>query len=235
MILGLDTATADTCAAVCKSGGELVEGRIIGPDEAGRPSASGSLLVAVEEVVEAAGGWRAVELIGVGVGPGSFTGQRIGISTARALAQGHRLPLAGASTTEALARGAARAGAINAEGAGGRAVIGVVDARRGELFAERVSGNGRGDGPVLCAPDRLGVAVGLDRALTVGEGAVRFRQALEAQGLSVPRDSDPSHHLDAAEICKLAERSGGGDPRKVIPVYLRRPDADRWIRKTDGD
>lgn len=204
-----------------------MDSRTLGPDSSGRPTASVELLVAIEELVERAGGWVAIKLIGVGVGPGSFTGQRIGISTARALAQGRGLPLAGVSSTEAMARGAAPTG--------GEA-IGVIDARRGEIFAERLDGSGRGAGPILSAPDQLaGILDAPAGTVAVGGGAVRFRQALEAGGLVVPADADPVHTLDAAHICGLAQTAGGGDPNAVLPAYLRRPDADKWKQPSHGD
>ncbi len=96
-----------------------------------------------------AGGWERVEAIAVGIGPGSFTGIRIGVATARALAQARGLPVAGVPTTAALAAG------IGA-GAGERPRLGCVDARRGELFAALLRpGAAIAEAPLVLAPDRL--------------------------------------------------------------------------------
>ena len=95
------------------------------PEPGARPMHAARLLAAAEEALGAAGvGWEDVDRLAIGVGPGSFTGLRIGIATARALAQGRGLPLVGVSSLEALARGAAAP-----------LVLAVLDARRGEAFA----------------------------------------------------------------------------------------------------
>src|SRR5918997_3507019 len=124
MILGLDTATAATAAAVWAPGGPAAEARD-DPEPGARPAHATRLLALVEEALERAGaGWEELERIAVGVGPGGFTGLRHGIATARALAQGRGLPLTGVSSLEALARGAAaEAGAPDA------LVLAVIDAR----------------------------------------------------------------------------------------------------------
>ena len=105
IVLGLDTATPSTVAGV------LVDDAVFevrdDPAPGARPAHAGRLLAAAEEALAAAGvGWEEVDRLAVGVGPGSFTGLRIGIATARALAQGRGLPIVGVSTLEALARGA---------------------------------------------------------------------------------------------------------------------------------
>ena len=105
IVLGLDTATPSTVAGV------LVDDAVFevrdDPAPGARPAHAGRLLAAAEEALEAAGvGWEALDRLAVGVGPGSFTGLRIGIATARALAQARGLPMVGVSTLEALARGA---------------------------------------------------------------------------------------------------------------------------------
>jgi tRNA threonylcarbamoyladenosine biosynthesis protein TsaB len=108
MILGLDTATAGTAVAVWAPGGPEIERRDDPPPGA-RPAHAGKLLALVEEAIAVSGAdWDAIERIAVGVGPGSFTGLRLGIATARALAQARDLPLVGVSSLEALARGDGR-------------------------------------------------------------------------------------------------------------------------------
>jgi tRNA threonylcarbamoyladenosine biosynthesis protein TsaB len=85
-------------------------------------------------VLGAAGaGWEEVDRIAVGVGPGTFTGLRIGVATAHALARAREIELVGVSTLHSLARGAAGAGA--GEDPAPDVVVAVIDARRGEVFA----------------------------------------------------------------------------------------------------
>ena len=72
--------------------GEVVREASVGPGADGRPRHSQVLLPEIERCVEAAGGWERIDRIAVGIGPGSFTGLRIGIATARALAQARGSP-----------------------------------------------------------------------------------------------------------------------------------------------
>jgi tRNA threonylcarbamoyladenosine biosynthesis protein TsaB len=220
LTLGFDTATPDTAVAV----GE--EERLIGPGEGGRPAHARALLPAVEELVETAGGWGEIGLIAVGVGPGSFTGLRIGVATARALAQARGLPVAAVQTTAALLAG------IPAD-AGGR--LAVIDARRREVFAALDDGSGSGD-PIVCEPAELASALGL-RELSglsaAGDGALRFRTEIEAAGAAVLSETDSAHRLSARWICELAAETEPTEPAGIRPLYLRRPDAERW-RERDG-
>jgi tRNA threonylcarbamoyladenosine biosynthesis protein TsaB len=211
MILGIDTSTAATSAAVL--GPELqVEARDDpGPGE--RPRHATRLLTLVEEVLGRAGGWEQIERIAVGVGPGGFTGLRHGISTARALAQSRGIPVTGASSLEALARGA---------GAGGL-VYAVIDARRGEVFAAAYRDGEPALEPVAIAPDALAERLHAG-ALAVGDGAVRFREQLERAGAAVPEDRSPSHRVSALQICRIGSEGGAADDLP-LPDYRREPDA----------
>jgi len=238
VILGLDTATADTAVAVLDGDRVRHEARV-GPAGDDRPEPGRVLLGLVDAAVTEVGGWEAIELIAAGVGPGSFTGIRVGLSTARGLAQARRLPTVGVATTATLA-----AGLRSLEEASDRPVVGVVDARRGEVFASVDRGAGP-SGPVVSAPGDLATALGADLAdaFAGGEGAVRFRAEIEATGIEVCPDGDPANHVSASWICRLAagaprsDRTGPGD---LTPIYMRRPDAERWIDRdhsrdgTDG-
>jgi tRNA threonylcarbamoyl adenosine modification protein YeaZ len=90
-------------------GGEVLYESLLGLSADGSPGHTTRLLEEVERAAEAAGGWSAVERIAVGVGPGSFTGLRVGIASARALGASTGLPLAGVGTLDALAHGLAAA------------------------------------------------------------------------------------------------------------------------------
>jgi tRNA threonylcarbamoyladenosine biosynthesis protein TsaB len=254
VILGIDTATAATAAAVWAPDGPAVEARD-DPEPGARPAHATRLLALVEEALERArAGWGDVERIAVGVGPGGFTGLRHGIATARGLAQARALPLVGVSSLEALARGAAEweaAGgdAVAAEGGPQAApsrgpqagptergavcedvapVLAVVDARRGEVFAAAWRGGERLLEPVAIAPADLAarIAAGpLAAPLAAGDGAVRFREQLERAGALVPADRSPVHRISALQVCRIGAVGEAAGRDGLVPDYRREPDA----------
>jgi tRNA threonylcarbamoyladenosine biosynthesis protein TsaB len=187
---------------------------------------STALLAEVERAAEAAGGWQAVERIAVGIGPGSFTGLRIGIATARALAAGTGLPATGVCTLDALGRG------LSLSAPGARTCLAVIDARRGEVFVGLYAVAGeRLWAPLVCAPDDLLERLGElpEPPLAAGSGALRFRNELASGGVEVPDDADPVHRVAARHICALAAAAeDGSDLAQLAPIYLRPPDAERW-------
>ena len=125
MILAFDTATRATTVALETP--ERTLERRDDPPRASRPRHTSVLLGLIEELLqEADAGWDQIDLLAVGVGPGTFTGLRIGVATARALASARGIPLVGISTLESLARNAPLEHST---------VAAVLDARRGEVFA----------------------------------------------------------------------------------------------------
>ncbi len=222
-VVGFDTATADTAAGATRGGSVLVE-ELIGPGVDG-PRHSMALLAEVERAATAAGGWEEVGILAVGLGPGSFVGIRIAISTARGLAASTGLPVVGVCTLDALARG------LREESGGERECLAVLDARRGEAFAALYAPGGKRIwDPFVAAPADL--AARLEErpqaALAGGPGAVRFRQELTSRGADIPDDPDPVHRLGARHVCALAEVAPSGSDGALEPIYLRPPDAERW-------
>lgn len=229
-ILGLDTATRATAVALSGPGGELLEAR---DDQAPgqRPQHAAKLLVLCAEVLDR--GQRTftdLDAIAVGTGPGTFAGLRIGVATARALARASQVPLVGISTLHSLV--------LNAVGAPGlpdaEAVLGVLDARRGEAF---VAGWRRGElsararpliEPVALGPEALAERLGRLqlRSLALGEGAVPFREVLERSGASVPDGDSALHRVSAANHCLIARELEPSEPERIQPNYLRLPDAE---------
>jgi len=227
MILGFDTATADTAVAIT-DGGEPVTQTVIGPGLDGRPAHGRALLGAIEGAVGAAGGWDRIERIAVGIGPGSFTGLRIGVSTARALTQARGLPLVGVLTTAALSTGIAALPEATR-----RDRLAILDARRGEVFASLDRGEGP-SAPQVLPPEEIAGTFATERiagALAAGDGSIRFRPEIEAAGVEVLSDSSPAHRLSALHICTLGAEMAPGSANDLTPHYLRRPDAERWLER----
>jgi tRNA threonylcarbamoyladenosine biosynthesis protein TsaB len=223
VVIGFDTATADTAVAALRAD-ELILETSIGPDQPGRPRHATVLLPEIERAAEAAGGWGQVERLAVGIGPGSFTGLRIGIATARALGQAQDLPLAPVSSLRALGRGLAAA-------ANGGPVMPLIDARRGELFAALYDPAGAEIWPpFVAAPEDVVERIAqLDSApLAGGDGALRFREELAAGGAEIPGEAEPLHRVAARELCAIGATAEPRRPEDVTPVYLRQPDAERW-------
>jgi tRNA threonylcarbamoyladenosine biosynthesis protein TsaB len=194
IVLAFDTASTVATSA-------LLDGDEVLGERRGRAV---TLLEDVDALLRQAGARpRDLEGVAVGTGPGSFTGVRMGLAYARALALALDLPAAGVSTLAALAAGAPSA-------------LPVIDARRREVFVLV------DEEPRVLAPAELDVAAG---TVCVGDGAVRYRALLEERGALVPADDDERHVPRARFHALLAHEFGPADA--VEPLYLRAPDADR--------
>jgi tRNA threonylcarbamoyladenosine biosynthesis protein TsaB len=219
VVVGFDTATPVTTAALLRPDGSAVEAHDEPPPESRGRHAS-LLLGLVERVLRDGGvAWEEVSRLAVGVGPGGFTGLRIGIATARALAAGVLAALPGsAAAAAAPPAGATPAGPVAA----------VIDARRGEVFAAVFAPDGSPLlGPAALAPEALAERLTAlpVTPLAVGDGAVRFAEELASAGAVVPPAGTPVHRLDAVQICRLGEVREPVDRDALLPTYLREPDA----------
>jgi tRNA threonylcarbamoyladenosine biosynthesis protein TsaB len=195
-MLAFDTATDVATSALVDDGEVLAE----------RASRARTLLEDVDALLRQGGAHsRDLGALVVGTGPGSFTGVRIGLATARGLALALDLRGAGVSTLAALAAGAPGA-------------VPVVDARRNEVFA-LVDGE-----PSVLAPADLVLAPG---TVCVGDGARRYRTLFEASGAIVPPDDDERHIPRARFHAALAGELGDVD--QIEPLYLRVPDAEQSV------
>ena len=199
LTLAFDTATAVATSALVDTGSDG-HFEVLGE----RCSRAQRLLEDVDALLRQAGAHPSdLDRLAVGLGPGSFTGIRIGLAAARGLALSLDVPGSGVSTLAALAAGAPGA-------------LPVVDAKRREIFALM-------DGePRVLTPQELPLA---DGALCVGDGAKRYRSLLEERGASVPADDDERHLPRARFHASLAGEAGPVD--ELEPLYLRLPDADR--------
>jgi len=226
-LLALDTATPATTVALALDDENLLTRRHE-PRPGERPGHVSELLPLALELLDEAGiGFDRLDRIAVGIGPGTFTGLRIGVATARALAHAHGLPLVGVSTLQALAAGA------EADAAPVR--LAVLDARRGEAFAAAWSADPAAEpllAPAALAPDALAAAAAALPAgvVAVGDGAVKFRAVLEAAGVAVPADDFAAHRVEAAVHARLAAGMEPMAPDAVLPAYLRLPDAELALR-----
>jgi tRNA threonylcarbamoyladenosine biosynthesis protein TsaB len=197
VILSFDTATDVATACVSSDGEVLGESA-----RAGRSVGAQRLLDDVHGLLDRAGvAPDDLDLIVAGTGPGTFTGLRIGLATARALGFALGVPVRGVSTLAALR--------VPAE-----VDAGCIDARRGEVFC-----SGPGIEPQAIDPEALAALLPAG-ATVVGDGAVRYREALSAA--RIPPDDSPLHVPHARHHAALHATAGPPEP-----CYLRAPDADR--------
>ncbi|HEX3392753.1 MAG TPA: tRNA (adenosine(37)-N6)-threonylcarbamoyltransferase complex dimerization subunit type 1 TsaB [Solirubrobacteraceae bacterium] len=220
-MLAIDTATSATVIGLRCADGRVLEARD-DPRPGERPGHSTCLLpLAAGLLAESGLAWREVDRIAVGVGPGTFTGLRVGMASAHGLAQSSGAELVGVSSLRALGLGAE----------GGSPVLAAIDARRGEVFVAGYHGEVELFSPRPAQPVAVpgliaeqGGAFMSEPCIAVGDGAVRYRAAFEAVAAQVPEDGSALHRIQAAALCELGvSASAGSGP--VLPDYLRRPDA----------
>jgi tRNA threonylcarbamoyladenosine biosynthesis protein TsaB len=197
VILSFDTATDVATACVSSDGEVLGESA-----SAGRSVGAQRLLDDVHGLLDRARMAPGdLDLIVAGTGPGTFTGLRIGLATARALGFALGVPVRGVSTLAALR--------VPSE-----VDVACIDARRGEVFCA-----GPGIEPQAIDPAALAALLPAG-ATVVGDGALRYREALA--GAHIPADDSPLHVPHARHHAAL--HAAAGPPE---PCYLRVPDAER--------
>lgn len=213
-VLAIDTSTWTASAAVCDE-----HGAVIADGEARTETHSENLLPLIADVCARAGvAAAALDAVAVGVGPGSFTGLRIGLATAKGIAFAAGRPLWAVSSLAALAMDLA--GVANAD-----LLVPVLDARRGEIFAGFYDRSFRARAPeVVLAPGALAAAiaaVGVPDIALAGDGLVAYPELAGLGGVSAR--ATPS----AASIARLAL---GGERADVLghgaPVYIRPSEAE---------
>ena len=231
LILGIESATVQVGCAI---GGH--EGVLASTHSSRGKRHAESLTPAIEFLCRQA----RVELseigaVAVDLGPGLFTGLRVGIATAKAVAQALRVPMIGISSLDLLAFPARFSP---------RLIAGVIDARRGEVFTalyrQVPGGLQRTTELRVCSPDDLVselVATGED-VLLVGDGAIRYAAVFDEQPNLEVVDQDLAHP-SARSLVQLAHaralREEWVQPWDLAPIYLRKPDAEiNWSTREGG-
>jgi tRNA threonylcarbamoyladenosine biosynthesis protein TsaB len=206
-LLAFDSAQAACSAAVMRDGA-IVARRIVHM-ERGHAEALVPMIVAV--LADAGIAFAALDRIAVTVGPGSYTGIRVGLAAAKGIGLARGVPLIGVTTLEAVAR------AARSEHAEGPMVI-VLETKRADLYVQSFDAALRPtSAPAAVAPDAVEVPAG---AVIAGDGAARLKHRLAAR-----RDvkfAAGDGIVDAAVVAAIAaDRSPTG---QVSPLYLRPPD-----------
>ncbi len=213
-ILALHCATG-SCSVAAASDGEIVDHR-------SRAMARGHAEAIVPMVCETMRGaglaYADLDRIAVTVGPGTFTGLRIGLAAARGLALAARIPLFGVTTLEAVAH------ATEPRQDPDAAILATIETKRSGLFAQLFADPTTPlSEPRWIEPDELANWVGWCPQLVVGDGAERAAAALVAAGVSARRSAS-AHEPDARVVAAIvASRDAPGNDRQVQPVYLSAP------------
>lgn len=215
-VLAIDTSSAHIVSGIVEISGEQVVA-LASSTHLGATMHAEVLAPSIAQVCDEAGTALA-ELDGVvvGLGPGPFTGLRVGVVTAASLGDALGLPVWGVCSLDALP----------AADAPGR-TLAVSDARRKELYFALYDGDCRLDEPGVAKPADLVSSIGeVDRV--VHAGADKYLDELATLSVEVVE-----RYADAASIVRVALRDGliGGAPSELQPIYIRRPDAAEPKRK----
>jgi len=175
----------------------------------------------IAEVMDGAGlAFPAIDRIAVTLGPGTFTGVRVGISAARALALAMGKPVVGITSLAAMAH---RAEELLGEQLGSRPLVVAVDARRGTLYVQSFgAGGAETSEALLLAPEEAAYRVGREKTLVVGSGATAVAAVVSRGGGGAEArlpDLQPHARALALTASKLVPI------RPIKPLYLRLPDA----------
>lgn len=225
-ILAVDTATP--CSTVALTSGGRVGGRVHGMlSVSSNVTHSRRLLVAIERLLgDCCIDREQITGFGVGLGPGSFTGLRIGMATVKGLAMAAGKPLYGVSTLDMIAA---------AVPACDRLICSVLDARKKEVYAAMYRSDGQGltrqiSAPMVLPPEELATHIS-EPVVLVGDGLFAYRQLWQEQLGELAAIAPVHHWSPSAAILGLlcGEKMDAGeslDPRRAAPLYVRASDAE---------
>ena len=231
IVVGIDTSTSQTSVAIGSDVEVLASVSIAGK------ARQESVTPALQRLLA----WSGVDLrwvggIAVGIGPGLFTGLRVGVATAKTLAQVLGVPIVGITSLDALAYAVRYSP---------HRIAAVLDARRGEVFAAvyRAVPGGvvRESDYLVVKPDHLVAELQAlpGEVLCVGNGAILYRREIEELGSRVEFASPVVAHPDAAALVDLAAprflREEHDRLFDVVPMYMRKSDAEiAWDQRARG-
>ncbi len=221
VVLALDTSTSCMSVALLKDGDAVCEVNL-----RVRAGHGGILLPIIDEALSKSGiDRKEIGLIAVGTGPGSFTGLRIGIATAKGLGTALDCPLAGVSTLDALARGAMPSPLQ---------MMPALDAKKREVFCALYDADGnRLSGPMNLRPESLKALVRTD-TLFIGDALPLYREVFRETLGSVFREGPAGlWYPRASVIGRMAmEMPAESHALDVLPAYVRASDATLLLEKT---
>lgn len=213
-LLAIDTALAN-CSAAVLDDTDGVDRLVVASEEIGRGHAERLMDMIAEALAEAELGFAELDRLVVTVGPGSFTGVRVGLATARGLGLVLKKPVVGITTLAALAEDGRVA---NTD----MPVAAVIDAKRGEIYGQVFKGD-----EALCPPVAEEVEAFVarlpDEVALIGSGAALVADAARAAGRTVTILAEPVAP-SAAAIARLG-RQAPAPANPPSPLYLRPPDA----------
>lgn len=207
IVLALDTAGVDCAAAIYDSGRDTMLGEA--SDMIGKGHAE-HLMGIVDRALDQAGvALSDVDRLAVTIGPGSFTGIRVGVAAARGFALSLNIPAVGITTLEVMA-------AAQREKTPGRAVLAAMDAKRDEIYLQSFAA----DGSALDEP----------RAVSIAEAqafAAGFDGEITGSAIPILKPDATGEYANSFPISLVARLGAAANPNtgKPKPLYLRGPDA----------
>ena len=234
LLLGIETATRRVGVVLASEDGLLGRVELGGHADSGPPRHAERLVPAIQYCCRQLGTTLDhVSAIAVGVGPGMFTGLRVGVTTAKVLAQALRVPMIPIPSLDLLAYPLRHAHGL---------VVPAIDARRNELdfalYRTVPGGVQRASDYQVGTPDDLVAELEAhgEEALLCGDGALRFASVfgdLKRTELAGPAHAAPSLSALAELAIARFQREDFCAPDDVMPLYLRKSDAElAWDRKS---
>jgi tRNA threonylcarbamoyladenosine biosynthesis protein TsaB len=214
-ILAID-ASGDACSTALWRQGAVVARRY---RQLARGHAEVLMPMVLETMAEGGETLRRLDAVAVSVGPGAFTGIRIGLAAARGIGLAAAVPTVGVTTFDAVAE------AVPEPERSGRTLLILLDTKRGDIFVQRFSpSHSPIDPPLIQSPELFVDSLAAEPILLAGDGVALVRPRLVAADIEV-QFSTALGPVDAANVAAVAARAiAGGDAMPASPLYLRAPD-----------